>query len=182
MKHAAEQKFEGGELIEFVDVGSGLNFKRKGLRSLLERVMQGGVEVVMVAYRGMLCRFGFELIDWICSKHGAKVMVLHSAEPNTTESLTENLLAVVTVFSARAHGMRQYKRTLEKEFGDEEPNQEVCSKKRKVKTYKRADIPGRRFEKEGTFACTAPKAKQPGCMGEGEERAAISNGNVNPCV
>ena len=81
--------------------------------------MQRRVQAVVVAYRDRLCRFGFELIEWLLDKYDTKVMVLHSSPANTTECLSEDLLAVVTVFSARAHGMRKYKRALEKELDGE---------------------------------------------------------------
>jgi putative resolvase len=102
----------------FTDVASGLNFKRSGLRALLELVMQGRVWKVVVAYRDRLCRFGFELFEWLMGKFNTKIVVLHSMSSNTPDSLAEDLLAVVTVFAARVHGMRKYKQAIEKELGD----------------------------------------------------------------
>ncbi len=47
------------------DLGSGLNYKRKGLKSLLGRAMRTDKLKVVVAHRDRLARFGFELIEWI---------------------------------------------------------------------------------------------------------------------
>ncbi|WP_337441953.1 helix-turn-helix domain-containing protein, partial [Fischerella thermalis] len=43
------------------DIGSGINFKRKGLQTLLDRLMRGDKLTLVVACRDRLCRFGFEL-------------------------------------------------------------------------------------------------------------------------
>ena len=102
------------------------------------------VQAVVVAYRDRLCRFGFELIEWLLDKYDTKVMVLHSSPANTTECLSEDLLAVVTVFSARAHGMRKYKRALEKELDGEGDLPKHHAKKRrtgKVNSERKATPP-----------------------------------------
>lgn len=126
LRREARRLYPNIKYRDFADVGSGLNFKRPGLRSLLEFCMCRRVQAVVVAYRDRLCRFGFDLIEWLLGKYNTKLVVLHQATQNTHESLSEDLLAVVTVFSARAHGMRKYKRTLEKELGrgTEDPGKE----------------------------------------------------------
>ena len=58
------------------DIGSGLNFKRKGLRSLLDRLMRGDKLKIIVACRDRLCRFGFELIQYMVEQNGGEIMVL----------------------------------------------------------------------------------------------------------
>ena len=63
------------EIIE--DIGSGINYKRKGLISLLESANSGDVGEVVVAHKDRLSRFGFELIRWIIEKHGGKLVVLN---------------------------------------------------------------------------------------------------------
>ncbi len=45
------------------DIGSGLNYKRKGLRTILERIVRGDKLTIVVACRDRLTRFGFELIE-----------------------------------------------------------------------------------------------------------------------
>ena len=55
------ERYPDAEIVS--DVGSGLNFKRKGLLAILERVHQGDKLRVVVAYRDRLARFGTELIE-----------------------------------------------------------------------------------------------------------------------
>lgn len=92
------------------DIASGLNFKRKGLLSLLERCLRGDKLTVVVAHRDRLARFGFELIEWLIQQNGGQVVVLsksHHASPS--DELFEDLLAVLSVFAARMHGLRKYR-------------------------------------------------------------------------
>src|SRR6266542_2052543 len=58
------------------DIGSGINFKRSGLRSLLERSSHGLVKEVVVAHRDRLCRFAFDLLEFVFKLNGTKIMVL----------------------------------------------------------------------------------------------------------
>jgi predicted site-specific integrase-resolvase len=57
------------------DIGSGLNFKRKGLQSLLVRFMRGDKLTVVVACRDRLCRFGFELFEFMAEQNGGEILV-----------------------------------------------------------------------------------------------------------
>jgi len=92
------------------DIGSGINFRRKGLRSVLELSSRGLVEEVVVAYRDRLCRFAFELLEWIFSLHGSRLVVLHQDVDSSGESeLAADLLAIVNVFNCRVNGRRKYR-------------------------------------------------------------------------
>jgi len=93
-----------GQLI--TDIGSGLNFKRRGLQTLLESVYNGSVETIVVTYRDRLTRFNYELFEWICRKHNTKLMVLNSISDSTTTELSEDLLSIITVFVAKNNGQR----------------------------------------------------------------------------
>jgi predicted site-specific integrase-resolvase len=90
------------------DIGSGINFKRKGLRSILELAMQGLVSKVVVAYRDRLCRFAFELVEWMLHVNGVELVVLHESMGDDNAELAEDLLAIVNVFACRVNGRRKY--------------------------------------------------------------------------
>ncbi|NET63021.1 MAG: recombinase family protein [Moorea sp. SIO1G6] len=47
------------------DIESGLNYKRKGLKTILERLMRGDKLTIIVACRDRLTRFGFELFEYL---------------------------------------------------------------------------------------------------------------------
>jgi predicted site-specific integrase-resolvase len=90
------------------DIGSGLNFKRKGLRSLLDRLLKGDKLTLVVACKDRLCRFGFELIQYLVEQNGGQIVVLDQAVYCPTSELTQDLLSIIHVFSCRMHGLRKY--------------------------------------------------------------------------
>jgi len=92
------------------DIGSGINFKRKGLQALLDSCLQNRIGEVVIAYRDRLCRFGFELIESLVIKAGGKITVIGSEneEINESKELADDLLAIVTIFSCRQMGKRSY--------------------------------------------------------------------------
>jgi len=91
------------------DIGSGLNFRRKGFISLLESVCRGDVAEIVVAHKDRLCRFGFELVSWLAGHHGGKLVVLNDVSQSPQSELVGDLLAVITLFSYRMHGLRKYR-------------------------------------------------------------------------
>lgn len=89
------------------DVASGLNFKRKGLKTLLQLAFEGRLRHVHVAHKDRLCRFAYDLVEHILASHGATIVVDAQDEHSTAEQeLAEDLLSVVTVFGARLYGKR----------------------------------------------------------------------------
>jgi len=93
------------------DIGSGINFKRKGLRSLIEMAAKGQIEEVVVAYRDRLCRIAFELVQWFFSINEVKLLVLNQEMDSSSENseLAEDLLSIVTIFSCKINGRRKYR-------------------------------------------------------------------------
>ena len=100
------ERYTNADIIQ--DIGSGLNFKRKGLNAILQRLMQGDKFTLVVAHRDRLCRFGFELIESMFKQNGGEILVLDKTELSPQQELTEDLLAILHVFSCRMHGLRRY--------------------------------------------------------------------------
>lgn len=107
------QQFPRAEIIQ--DVGSGLNFKRKGFCSILERILRGDTITLVVGHRDRLCRFGFEIIEFLIGKGGGEILVLDKAEHSPSKELTEDLLAILHVFSCRMHGLRRYSKQIQED-------------------------------------------------------------------
>lgn len=91
------------------DVGSGINFERKGLNEILELAFQGQIAKLIVTYKDRLCRFAFELLEAILRRHGCEVVVINLESTSPQEELVEDLMTVVHVFSSRLYGLRRYK-------------------------------------------------------------------------
>lgn len=91
------------------DCASGINFKRKGLQSILDYAIQGNLSEVVVAHRDRLSRFAFELIQWIIEFKGGRVIVLDDSGGKSTEQeLAEDLLSIVHIYTCRQMGKRRY--------------------------------------------------------------------------
>ena len=111
------ERFPEAEIIK--DVGSALNYKRKGLKSLLGRILRGEKLKIVVAHRDRLARFGFELIEWIVNELGCELVVLNDVIKEPEQELTEDLLTIIHVFSCRLYGLRTYKSKKDKILANE---------------------------------------------------------------
>lgn len=91
------------------DIGSGINFKRKGFQTLLDNTLKGNIGEIVITHKDRLCRFGFDLFESILSKcsHG-KILVLHRRDTSPTEELTNDLITIITVFTSRLYGFRSH--------------------------------------------------------------------------
>ena len=100
-------KFPTAAIIK--DYGSGINFKRKGLQAILERVMRGDKYRIIAAHRDRLAQFGGEIIQFLVEQNGGEVVVLDQTVHSPEEGLTADLLAILHLFSCRMYGLRQYR-------------------------------------------------------------------------
>jgi predicted site-specific integrase-resolvase len=106
-----KERYPESEVIK--DVGSGINFKRKGLRTLLERSLSGEQLEIVVAYKDRLARFGFDLLEWLISRNGGRIVVLNKVSFSPEQELTKDLLTILHVFSCRLYGLRKYKKEIQ---------------------------------------------------------------------
>jgi excisionase family DNA binding protein len=114
-KQYLHQRYPEHDIV--TDVASGLNFNRPGLRSILDRALQGTLKQIVVAHQDRLCRFGFDLLHYLLTeKCGVELVVLNNQKSTPQEELVTDLLSIVTVFSARANGLRKYKSQIKQDF------------------------------------------------------------------
>lgn len=92
------------------DLGSGLNYRKKGLRLLIKRICSGDVCRLVITHRDRLLRFGSELVFALCEQFGTEVVMVNASEDVTfEEELVQDVLEIITVFSARLYGSRSHK-------------------------------------------------------------------------
>src|SRR5574344_223842 len=102
------------------DIGSGINYKKKGLRQLLKLITQNKVEKVVVLYKDRLLRFGFELIEYIASLYNCEIEIIDTTKKSEQQELVEDLVQIITVFSCKLQGKRANKaRKMVKELIEE---------------------------------------------------------------
>ena len=92
------------------DLGSGMNYHKKGLQRLLNEVIAGNVGRLVITHKDRLLRFGAELVFAICEAKNVEVVILNKGEDTTfEEDLAKDVLEIITVFSARLYGSRSRK-------------------------------------------------------------------------
>jgi len=91
------------------DIGSGINYKKKGLRQLIKMINNKEVDKIVIFYKDRLLRFGFELVEYMANLNGCEIEVLDSTEKTDEQELVEDLIQIVTVFSCRLQGKRANK-------------------------------------------------------------------------
>lgn len=105
-----QSRYPDCEVIQ--DIGSGLNYRRKGFLALLERVLSNDVGLVVIAHKDRLCRFGFDLVSWICNRQKCEILVLDQTHLSPEREMVEDILAIIHVFSCRLYGLRKYKKQI----------------------------------------------------------------------
>ena len=90
------------------DIGSGLNYKRKGLLKLLELSNKGEVSELVVFSKDRLCRFGYELLQWQFLQNNTELVVYDKSDKTPEQEFTEDILAILQVFACRWNGKRKY--------------------------------------------------------------------------
>ncbi len=91
------------------DVGSGINYQKPGLTTLLQRIMRKEVDKVVILYKDRLVRFGFELIQIVCEEFNTAIEIIDQTEKAQEQELIEDMIQIVTVFSCRLQGKRANK-------------------------------------------------------------------------
>jgi predicted site-specific integrase-resolvase len=107
LEHCAEAGLERTLLIK--DLGSGLNYRKAGLKKLLRLLLSGKVSHLVINYKDRLLRFGSELIFCICDQMSVEVSILEQVPTQSVqESLCGDVIELMTVFSSRLYGMRSH--------------------------------------------------------------------------
>ena len=91
------------------DIGSGIDYNKKGLNQIIDMVTHSEVEKIVVLYKDRLIRFGYELIENLCDKFGTFIEIIDSTEKTDEQELVEDLVQIITVLSCRLQGKRANK-------------------------------------------------------------------------
>jgi predicted site-specific integrase-resolvase len=93
------------------DLGSGMNYNKKGLRKLLDSILDGETGRLVLTHKDRLLRFGAELVFAICEAKSVEVVIINKGEETASfeEELAQVVLEIITVFSARLYGSRSKK-------------------------------------------------------------------------
>ena len=112
-QHAALEAYcatKGWRSETIKDLGSGMNYSKKGLLRLLEMILRRQMKRLVLTHKDRLLRFGAELVFTLCELQGIEIVIIHKGEqPSFEEELAQDVLEIITVFSARLYGARSHK-------------------------------------------------------------------------
>ncbi len=92
------------------DMGSGMNYRKKGLVRLIKLICNNQVGRIVLSHKDRLLRFGSDLIFMLCEQFGTEIVIINRSQDSTfEEELTQDILEIITVFSARLYGSRSHK-------------------------------------------------------------------------
>ena len=113
--------YPGAEIVK--EVGGGLNLRRKGLITLLGRVLLRDIAVIVVAHKDRLARFGFDIIEWLCEQFDCKIVVLNQVSLSPHAELVQDIVAILHSFSSRLYSIRRIENQIKKELQAETETQ-----------------------------------------------------------
>lgn len=93
----------------YSDVASALSYEsRKSFKRLFTEILahKHDGSILVVENRDRLCRFGNEVLQWICNAHNIKLVFTDKHEETEAQELAQDLLNIIHVFSSRSYGLR----------------------------------------------------------------------------
>lgn len=91
------------------DLGSGLNYNKRGLIKLIELIEEDKLERLVISYKDRLLRFGSEIIFKLCEIHNVEVIIINQTENTFESELVDDVLSIITVYSSKLYGKRSHK-------------------------------------------------------------------------
>src|SRR5260370_23675354 len=92
------------------DLGSGMNYSKKGLNRLLEMILRKQMKRLVITHKDRLLRFGSELMFAMCAAQNIEIVIINKGQqPSFEAELAKDVLEIITVFSARLYRSRNKK-------------------------------------------------------------------------
>jgi predicted site-specific integrase-resolvase len=106
-----------------MEIGGGMNFKRKQFLRLVDQILAGEVERLVLAHQDRLARFAYSLLVHLCQSHQCELLVMNTEELSPEQELVQDLITITHCFSSRLYGLRNYRKALEKAIADDQSTQ-----------------------------------------------------------
>ena len=91
------------------DIGSGIDYKRQGLKKLIDKINNQEISKIVILYKDRLVGFGYELIEYLCFINNVEIEIIDHTETSKEKELTDDLIQIITVFANRLYGQRSKK-------------------------------------------------------------------------
>lgn len=108
----------------YSDIASGISFeKRKDFFKMLDDIMSGKVERVIISYKDRLSRVGYELFYYLFKKYNCEIIVMSEvgSEKLDSEEIFEEIISLLHCYSMRLYSKRKgqkIKEILKEQGGD----------------------------------------------------------------
>jgi len=110
IKNLKEYAYSKGYNFEIIsDICSGINYKKEGLKKLLEKINNSEISKIVVLYKDRLVSFGFELIEFLANINNIEIEIIDNTTISKEEELTNDLIQIITVFGNKLYGSRSKK-------------------------------------------------------------------------
>ncbi len=107
LEYCKKKEFDEIEIIE--EIGSGMNYRKRGLRKLIAGVIKGEIKRIVVNFKDRLMRFGSEILSHLCALK--QVEIIEVSEPATKtfeQQLVNDVLMIMTVYTSKIYGKRSH--------------------------------------------------------------------------
>ena len=102
---------------QYFDIKSGMNFERDQFKDLIQEIVKGNIELIVIENKDRLCRFGFDLFNEFCKYFKTKIIVVNElSEKNFEQELTEDLISIIHYFSMKSYSHRRKLNKIKKEL------------------------------------------------------------------
>ena len=110
--------FQNGYIIHgiYQDIANGIRFeKRNQFFDMLDEILAGKVNRVIITYKDRLSRVGFELFTYLFKKYGCEIVVISEigSEKLDSEELFEEIISLLHCYSMKLYSKRKVKKIKE---------------------------------------------------------------------
>lgn len=91
------------------DIGSGINYNKKGLKDLIQKINNKEISKIVILYKDRLIEFGFELIEYLCELNNIEIEIIDNTTISKEAELTNDLIQIITIFANKLYGARSKK-------------------------------------------------------------------------
>ena len=95
-----------------VEIGGGLNLKRKQFVRLMSLVEARAIHTLVIAHKDRLARFGMDWFEYFLEQHGCKLVIINNEALSPESEMVQDLMAIIHCFSCRLYGLRRYKKII----------------------------------------------------------------------
>ena len=107
---------------QYEDIKSGMSFDREQFSEMIDEIIKGNINLVIVENKDRLARFGFELLEMVFRHYGCSIIVINDAIQNKSyeQEMSEDLISIIHYFSMKMHSHRRKLNRIKKELMEED--------------------------------------------------------------